>query len=69
MDRGEPVMPDSGQSRHMDDQAIGDSGAAESGLVWQPERISQADTLRDLAFAAAGSLSVALLANLLALAF
>ena len=53
----------------MDDRVIGDSCAAESGLVWQPERISQAGTLRDLTFAVAGSLSVALLANLLALAF
>ena len=62
-------MPNNCQSRHMDDRVIGDSGAAESGLVWQPERIFQAGTLRDLTFAVAGSLSVALLANLLALAF
>jgi hypothetical protein len=60
-------MSDNGWIRPIEDQSVvlKDSGAVSTAR--QPDRISQADSFRDLAFAIAGMLTVALLANLLVL--
>jgi hypothetical protein len=60
-------MSDNGWSRPIEYRSVGlqDAGAVSNTL--QPDHISQADSFRDLAFAIAGMLTVALLANLLVL--
>jgi hypothetical protein len=60
-------MLDNGWSRPVANRSVGlkDSGAVSTAR--QPDYISQADSFRGLAFAIAGMLTVALLANLLVL--
>ena len=60
-------MSDNGWSRSVEDGSVGLQDAGAVRIARQPDRISQADTFRDLAFAVAGMLTVALLANLLVL--
>jgi hypothetical protein len=62
-------MPDNGQSRSIEGRSVSLRDAGLSRLAWQGNRISQADTFHDLALAIAGSLAVALLANLLVVFF
>ena len=60
-------MSDDGWSRSVADGSVGLQGAGAASIARRPHHISQADTFRDLAFAIAGMLTVALLANLLVL--
>ncbi len=59
-------MSDNSQSRPVEGPSAGLGNASVSCLIWERDRISQVDTFRDLSFAIAGSLIVALLASLLA---
>lgn len=60
-------MSDNGWSRSVEDGSVGLQDAGAAGIARRPAHISQADTFRDLAFAVAGMLTVALLGNLLVL--
>ena len=60
-------MSDKGWSRFVEDRSVysADTGAASTAL--HPDRISQAESFRDLGFAVAGMLALAGVANLLVL--
>ena len=60
-------MSDNGWSRLLEERSAGKRDTGAVSLAWQCERISQADCFRDLAFAIAGMLTVAAIANLLVL--
>ena len=62
-------MFDNGQGSRTGNQAGGRGDAATASRLWRGRGISQAQTFRDLTLAIPGSLTVAMLANLLALCF
>ena len=62
-------MLDSGRSRLVTDGSVALRAAGAFGAARAPERISQAESFRELAIAIAGMLTVAALANLLVLGF
>jgi hypothetical protein len=66
--QGSPMLKD-GRHPQLDAGAINTDSCVTSSLSWPQELISQADTFRDLALAGIGSLTAALLANLLALCY
>ena len=58
-------MSDNGWSRPVEDRSV--NLEYPGTAAWHPERISQAESFRDLGFAIAGMLTLALIANLLVL--
>ncbi len=60
-------MLDSRRSRLVTDGSVALPGSGAFGGARAPERISQAETFRELAIAIAGMLTLAVLANLLVL--
>ena len=60
-------MPDNSWSRFVEDRSVGLAYTDTVARAWQPDRISQAESFRDLGLAIAGMLTLALIANLLVL--
>jgi hypothetical protein len=57
-------MSDNGWTRLIEDRSVRRECAGTDDATWQPDRISQADSFRDLALGIAGMLTLAAIANL-----